>query len=148
MPMRFRYKDNSSAIKRLLRINVRSALEDVGQYIAREANNNAPVGETGQLSQSYTHTVDMTDQSVHVGSPLNYAPYVELGTGPHYNQPPQWLINRAQRGHHDIDPWWYIGDDGEWHQGWFIRAKPHLRPAVMDNLSHIRDIFKDHLKNK
>jgi len=144
--MKFRYKDNSGEVSRLFRIACREALEEAGQFIADDANKRAPVGDTGQLSKSYDFNVDASAQTLKVGSPLEYAPYVELGTGPHYEKPPKWVENFAPRGHHDTDPWWYIGDDGEWHMGWFISAQPHLRPAVTENATAIRDIFKDHLK--
>lgn len=146
-PLTFRIKDNSNIVSRLFNIASSAALEEAGKYIANDANNRAPVGSTGELSKSYSSVVDSSGRSVKIGSPLNYAPYVELGTGPHYNKPPKWVENLAPRGHHDTDPWWYIGDDGEWHLGWFIPAQPHLRPAVTDNKDEIRDIFKKHLKN-
>lgn len=145
-PFTFKLKDNSDAVSRLFRIACKAALDDAGEFIARDANTRAPIGDTGRLSKSYEYQVDATAQSVKVGSALNYAPYVELGTGPHYEKPPKWVENLAPRGHHDTDPWWYIGEDGEWHQGWFIPAQPHLRPAVTENADEIKDIFKQHLK--
>ena len=120
---------------------------DNGQDNGGEANRRAPVGKTGELSASYDHKEDLTKKSTTIGSPLNYAPYVELGTGPHYEKPPEWVKNYAQRGHHDTDPWWYMGDDGEWHLGWFIHAQPHLRPAVDENVDKIKKIVKDNLNN-
>lgn len=144
--LKFKYKDNSPTVLRLFRTACKAALEEAGEYVASEANKRAPVGDTGQLSRSYTYQVDASAQTVKIGSPLEYAPYVELGTGPHYVKPPKWVQNFAKRGHHDSDPWWYMGEDGDWHQGWFIHEQPHLRPAVNENKDEIRDIFKRHLK--
>lgn len=147
-PYTFRYKDNSSLVLRLLGTASTVAMDEVGETIAREANQRAPVGDTAQLSKSYTHRMsnDGAERTVEIGSTLDYAPYVELGTGPHYTKPPGWVDNFAKRGHHTADPWWYIGKDGEWHMGWFVHPRPHLRPAVTENLSKIRDIIKKHLK--
>ena len=36
--------------------------------------------DTGRLRASITHQVDESDDSVIIGSPVEYAPYVELGT--------------------------------------------------------------------
>ena len=120
-------------------------LEQIGQAAARHASDNAPI-DTGALRDSYMYDV-LDNRHVRVGSPLEYAPFVELGTGPNYEQPPDWVTNLAQRGHHDIDPWWYLGDDGEWHQGWFIQAQPHLRPAFLDHVQEYINIFTQNLRN-
>lgn len=147
MPKTFKFTDNSDVVSRLFGIAVNKTLGEIGDLVAGEANRRAPVGETGELSASYDHKEDLVKKSTTVGSPLNYAPYVELGTGPHYEKPPEWVKNYAQRGHHDTDPWWYMGDDGEWHLGWFIHAQPHLRPAVEENVDKIKKIVKDNLNN-
>lgn len=39
---------------------------------------------TGTLRNSITHQVDIGTQTVYIGSNLEYAPYVELGTGKYY----------------------------------------------------------------
>lgn len=120
------------------------ALEEIGEKAAEYANEHAPI-DTGALSKSYDYFVK--DNHLVVGSPLEYAPFVELGTGPNYKRPPQWVINLATKGHHAVDPWWYMGDDGEWHQGWFIRAQPHLRPAFTEQKEEFKAILKHRLKN-
>ena len=123
----------------------RDTLEQIGEAAAGHASDRAPV-DTGALRDSYMYQV-VDDRHVRVGSPLEYAPFVELGTGPNYEQPPDWVTNLAQRGHHDTDPWWYMGDDGEWHQGWFIQAQPHLRPAFLNHVNEYIRIFRNNLRN-
>ena len=145
-----RYKDETPKALKLLGYGVKAALKEIGEYVAQEANNRAPVGDTGRLHQSYKYTTgneSTGEKTVAIYSELPYAPYVEFGTGPHYTKPPQWAVNYAPRGHHDQDPWWYMGEDGDWHLGWFVRARPHLIPAVNENISNIRDIVKKNLKN-
>lgn len=123
----------------------RKTCEEIGEAAAGHARDAAPV-DTGALRDSYMHHV-LDDRHVRVGSPLDYAPFVELGTGPNYEQPPGWVTNLAQRGHHLEDPWWYYGDDGEWHLGWFIRSQPHLRPAFLNNVAEYMQIFERNLRN-
>ena len=120
-------------------------LEEIGQAAAGHARDRAPV-DTGALRDSYMHDV-IDNRHVRVGSPLEYAPFMELGTGPNYEHPPDWVTNLARRGHHDVDPWWYMDDDGEWHQGWFVRSQPHLRPAFLDHVNEYERIFARNLRN-
>lgn len=118
---------------------------DIGAEIIKYIQRDAPV-DTGELKYSYSMRIDMNDSKLTIGSMAEHAPYVELGTGPNYEYPPDWVINNAKRGHHLTDPWWYIGDDGEWHEGWFVVAQPHLRPAFLGHVDQYKQIFKRHLQ--
>lgn len=121
-------------------------LSEIGDAAVENVKKLAPV-DTGALRDSYMKDVIESASSVRVGSPLEWAAYQELGTGPNYESPPDWVTNNMQRGYHDVDPWWYMGDDGEWHQGWFVRAQPHLRPAFLNNVEEYKRIFKKNLQN-
>ena len=121
-------------------------LEQIGEAAVGHVRDNVPV-DTGALRDSYMADVDAGNHRVRIGSPMEYAPFVELGTGPNYEQPPDWVTNNAQRGHHDTDPWWYLDDDGEWKLGWFVRAQPHLRPAMLNNVNEYIEIFRNNLRN-
>ena len=145
---KFRVKvDNRQKALNALRKAIPKTLNEIGDAASRHAHDYAPV-DTGMLKDSYIKVTDERNNAVHVGSPLEYAPYVELGTGPNYQPPPDWVTNNAQRGHHLTDPWMYIDeDDGEWKQGWFVRAQPHLRPAFTNHISEYIAIFKRNLKN-
>lgn len=139
-------KDNRKAVLKHLSDAISDSLYEIGEEAVEWVKAYAPI-DTGALSASYYHEEDENDQTVTVGSDLEYAPYVELGTGPNYKSPPDWVTNNAVGGYHDIDPWWYMGEDGEWHLGWFIRAQPHLEPAFLKHVSTYKRIFKDNLKN-
>lgn len=145
---RFRVvSDNRNRVLRELRNVVERTLNEIGESAARHASDNAPV-DTGRLRDSYMYNVDMNTWSVHVGSPLPWSAYVELGTGPNYEQPPDWVRNIAERGHHTVDPWWYQDEyTGEWTLGWFVRSQPHLRPAFLDNVNEYIRIFRHNLQN-
>ena len=137
--------DNRARVFRNVENACRRTLEDIGNAVVGHIRDTVPV-DTGALRDSYM--VDVIDNHhMRVGSPLEYAPFVELGTGPNYEQPPGWVTNLAQPGYHSVDPWWYLGDDGEWHQGWFIRSQPHLRPAFLNHADEYMRIFRRNLRN-
>lgn len=117
------------------------ALEIVGGKVESYAKRLCPVGTEestgikgyrgGTLRNSITHTVE--GRTMIAGSNVVYAPYVELGTGPNYQPPPQWMENNAPRGRG-------IGHG-------FVHARPYLRPAVENHLDEYRDIIKRELEN-
>ena len=57
-------------------------LTDACLLVEGDAKKKAP-SRDGQLRQSITHTVDEENLVGYVGSNLEYAPYVEIGTGIH-----------------------------------------------------------------
>lgn len=89
---------------------------------------------TGTLSNSITHQIDTGTQTVYIGSNLEYAPYVELGTGKYYpgGRP---------------TPWVYQDAHGNWHYTHGNRAQPYLKPAVADHAAQYRAILEDALKD-
>lgn len=80
--MQVQFEDNSGAILVALKAQTERALEEIGQAVEGYAVMKTPVRKAsggGQLKQSMTHTVK--DDAVYVGSNLEYAVYVEYGTG-------------------------------------------------------------------
>lgn len=139
------FTDNSERVTQRLRAAIRRAYNDIGEFVADRARENV-VKRTGALADSIRFEV--FDDHVTIGSDSEYSSYVELGTGPYYTIPPQWIRNAAERGYHTDDPWWYFDErDGEWYLGWFVTARPYLRPAVMDNVDELQRIFENHLHN-
>lgn len=111
---------------------VAAALERVGSAAEGFAADLAPV-DSGRLRNSITHKVD--DNSVTVGSPLEYATYVEFGTGKY-----------ASGGRNT--PWVYKDDKGNWHYTHGQRAQPFLKPALQNNIKTYQAIIKDELGGK
>lgn len=62
------------------------ALEKIGLLAENYAQKKCPV-DTGNLRGSITHEVDTGDNAVYVGTNVEYAPYVELGTSRQKAQP-------------------------------------------------------------
>ena len=84
--------------------------------------------DTGQLRNSITHKVQ--DDTVYIGTNLEYAPYVELGTGIYYPGGRQ-------------TPWVFKDRNGDWHMTNGQRARPFLKPALANHGDDYRAIIKD-----
>ena len=103
--------------------------------VERAAKQNAPKG-TGELRRSIASRVETDSEGNLIGlvfSPLEYAPYVEYGTG---------LFAEAGNGRKDV-PWNYQDDKGEWHSTSGMKPRPFLRPALEDNRVEIISILKE-----
>jgi HK97 gp10 family phage protein len=107
--------------------------------VERAAKQNAPKG-TGELRRSIASRVEADTEGNVVGlvfSPLEYAPYVEYGTG---------LFAEAGNGRKDV-PWNYQDDKGEWHSTSGMKPRPFLRPALEDNRLEVISAIKEGMKN-
>lgn len=85
----------------------------------------------GTLKNSITFSVDKDILSV--GTNVEYAPYVELGTGPYFETPPEWEQFDAPRG------------AGIGHG--YVRPRPYLKPAIIDHIDQYENIITKELKN-
>ena len=78
--------DNSEEAARCIREAVGRALEEIGLAAEGYAKRACPV-DTGNLRNSITHVVESAENAVYVGTNVEYAPYVELGTSKMQAQP-------------------------------------------------------------
>ncbi len=115
-------------------VNVQEALQKCCALVEREAKINAPK-DTGALRRSIASRVE-GDKGI-VFTPLEYAPYIEFGTG---------LF--AEEGGRTDTPWHYQDDSGEWHSTSGIKPQPFLRPALNNNRAKIKKILKGGLTKK
>ena len=98
--------------------------------IERSAKSNAPV-KTGNLRNSITHKVSLASLEGTVGTAVEYAPYVEIGTGIYSSQ------GGGRQG-----GWFYVDAEGNGHHTMGSRPQPFLKPAVEQNLSAILKCFE------
>lgn len=105
--------------------------------VEREAKTKAPK-DTGALRRSIESTIDKDNNEIRgvVFTPLEYAPYVEYGTG----------LFAANGGRQDV-PWNYQDDKGEWHSTSGQKPQPFMRPALDENREQILRILKEGLTN-
>lgn len=87
---------------------------------------------TGNLRNSITHDTQENkhDVTIVVGSAVEYAPYVELGTGIY-----------AEDGKGRKTPWKYQDQQGKWHTTRGMPARPYLRPAVENHIREYQEVL-------
>ena len=127
------FKDYSADVLNEFHDAVLRALERCGEQAEGYAKDLAPV-DTGNLRNSISHTVDEDEPAVYIGSNVEYAAYVELGTGKYTDG------GRPT-------PWVYQDDNGNWHWTAGNPAQPFLKPAVADHAQTYQNIIEDELKN-
>lgn len=72
-------EDNTEQIANAINDAVAAALEEIGLAAERFAKRACPV-DTGRLRNSITHVLNMDEESVYIGTNVEYASYVENGT--------------------------------------------------------------------
>ena len=150
--------------KLVAEVNNPQFLKEAGQYVQTAAKLMAPA-DSGYLRNSIFLDVGGTDDGTEatVYTNVQYAPYVEFGTGPkgaanHAGISPEvtpaytmepWWIHESQ-----IDPavaerygWFYIDTE----EGRFYRcdgqpAQPFMYPALHDNQKEVIDILRKGIK--
>ncbi len=113
--------------------NFEKSLEKACALVERSAKQNAPKGN-GELRRSITSKVEAQGDEL-VGivfTPLEYAPYIEYGTG----------LFAEDGGRTDV-PWHYQDDEGNWHSTSGMKPHPYLRPALDENRKQILELLKE-----
>ena len=111
---------------------LQSALGKACAVVETSAKQKAPK-DTGALARSITSKIEDTEGIIF--TPLEYAPYVEYGTG---------LF--AEEGGRST-PWIYKDDKGEWHKTSGQKPHPFMRPALEENREKIINILKEGIGN-
>lgn len=88
-------RDNTGQVADGIDSAIGAALEEIGLLAENYAARKCPV-DTGNLRGSITHEVDAGDNAVYIGTNVEYAPYVELGTSRQRAQP---FLVPAASGH-------------------------------------------------
>lgn len=73
------FTDNTAEVQDAMQAAVLRALERIGSQAEGYAKDLCPV-DTGNLRNSITHKVDSAEKAAYIGTNVEYAPYVELGT--------------------------------------------------------------------
>ena len=112
---------------------IEQALKVACALVVRSAAEKAPKG-TGELRRSIKFKIENNgDELVGVVyTPLEYAPYVEFGTG----------LFAVNGGRVDV-PWCYKDDEGEWHTTSGQHPQPFLYPALNENREQIVRILRE-----
>ena len=112
---------------------IRSAVGKACAVVERSAKEKAPK-DTGALRRSITSEVTEEDGAIigTIFTPLEYAPYVEYGTG---------LFAESGKGRQT--PWSYQDDEGNWHTTRGQKPQPFMRPALDENREKIVRLIKE-----
>lgn len=111
--------------------NIEGALGTCCALVERSAKQKAPK-DNGELRRSITSKVEGTQGIIF--TPLEYAPYVEYGTG----------LFAESGGRMDV-PWNYQDDEGEWHSTSGQKPQPFMRPALEENQETIKRLLMEEL---
>lgn len=87
---------------------------------------------TARLRNSIDYVVDEAELTAYVGTNVEYAIYVEMGTG-----------EFAENGMGRKGGWVYQDPSGEWFFTWGQEPQPYLRPAFRKNKSEIEALAKE-----
>lgn len=138
--MSVKFTDNSGAVLSELERTKKKILETIGQKAEGYAKKLCPVGTSestgiqgyrgGTLRNSITHRVE--GEVLKLGSNVEYAPYVELGTGPHFTPPPEWEKFTTERGSG-------VGRA-------YVKPRPYIRPAIEDHRGEYKSIAERELQ--
>lgn len=117
--------------------NLINAMGKACALVEGEAKRKAPK-DTGELRRSIESKVENNGEGVQgvIFSPLEYAPYIEYGTG----------LFAEKGGRADV-PWFYVDDEGKGHLTKGIHPHPYMRPALNEQKNKIKDILKEGLLN-
>lgn len=92
--------------------------------------------DTGAMRNGISHQVDLKDQSVLIGTNVEYAIYHELGTGIY-----------LEGGGGRQTPWAYQDANGEWHRTRGIKPIHMIKNGVSGSVNDFKSIANDILKS-
>lgn len=113
---------------------LQGALGKACALVERDAKQKAPK-DNGDLRRSISSVVKETEGIVFTN--LEYAPYVEFGTG---------LFAEGGNGRKNV-PWSYKDDEGKWHTTKGQKPQPFMRPALKNNRNKIIQMIKEGMNN-
>lgn len=94
--------------------------------------------KSGNLKNSITHQEEVNENNIQteIGTVVEYAPYVECGTGVY-----------AENSSAKKIPWAYQDEKGNWHRTSGQKPQPYLKPALSEHVKDYQQIIIDTLKN-
>lgn len=128
--MAVEFHSNLGAVLKGSEEAIARAAEIIGGMAESYAKELCPV-DTGNLRNSITHTTENNNRTVVIGSSVEYAPFIELGTG-----------KFAEGGGGRQTPWSYQDSNGNWHTTSGMPPRPYLRPAIENHKDEYRHVLQ------
>ena len=140
-------EDNTKELANAIETALLRAFTMIGAKAEGYAKALCPV-DTGNLRNSITYEVESSDEGATaiIGTNVEYAPYIELGTGKEYEPPPEWMEAHGQRGR-GLDSWMYQDADGNWHRAFPRRPVKFLQRAIQNHTDEYEKIIENELKS-
>lgn len=132
--MSVEFKDNSLKIKAALNEKTIAWLHEAAGEIESQTKRNTRV-DTGQLKNSWANTVDESNGTATVGSPLENAVWEEFGTGEY-----------ALHGDGRKTAWTYKDRKGKWHRTSGKRPSRALNNAFASSKGKLKSRLEKMLK--
>ena len=129
-------EDNSEIVKAEAKTKIFAWLEAIGHDAASTAANvltETNTIDTGRLKNSISHAVSESEQTVYIGTNVEYAPYHEFGTG-------IYTEGGRQGG------WAYQDANGEWHRTYGVPAKHFLQFGASAHAEEYKAMLEQALK--
>ena len=127
-----KFEDNKDAVASAAKEQIYAWLEAIGEDAAGTAANFCPV-DTGRLKNSISSAVDEEDQTVYIGTNVEYAIYHEFGTGKY-----------VAGGR--TTPWMFQDSDGVWHYTTGVPARHFLQFGVTAHQAEYKAMLEQYLK--
>lgn len=160
--MKITLEDHSDEVLAALESARLKALEECGLVAEGYAKKLCPA-PTGNLRNSITHKVNPDEKAVYIGTNVEYATYVEIGTGVHSPAKTSgyWVYVVGNENYKSKNPgkrYTYEkakqivailrsqGLDAHMTDG--RRATPYIKPAVADHIAQYNRIIEQELKGK
>lgn len=144
----FKFTDNTDKFLQELERKERKFAEQAGMFLETQAKKNITeftyqgknhpgYVDTGRARASISHTYTVSDDEIviYTGSNVKYFVYLEAGTGIY-----------ASDGKGRKSPWYYTDRNGNTYQTRGIRPSHSLQKAITDNISTIKTMWIDILK--
>ena len=141
--MQVEIKGLSSLLKKLdklganLEIAMRDAMLEGGLVFESAAKENCPVGETGNLRERIT-TQAIDNNTVSIGTNVDYAIPVEYGTGPKGD---------PEVPHTSKKYWRFKAPDGHWVTSHGQAPQPFMRPAFRQHKDKALEVIRKSLQD-
>lgn len=125
----------TTKLSKIATIDLTQPLTECCILVQDTAKTLCPVDD-GQLRQSITHEI-IGKQTGVVGTNVEYAPYVEIGTG---------LFSSLGTGRQT--PWSYQDAEGNWYTTVGQHPQPFLKPALTRNKKEIKQTIQEEVRKE
>lgn len=131
------YESSIPKAKKNMKTSMAGGTKKAAEFVLKDIQNRLirqNAKDTGALIDSYV--AKPTKDGFDIGSTVDYAAYVEFGTGKY-----------AEDGKGTQHPWAFQNSKGEWRMTEGMRPRPHVRPAFEENAETIERLISEEMQD-